>query len=140
MTEGLRRLATALADLRRSAGGPSLRVMAHGTGISHTVLNDYFRGKRRPPLAKLWATVDHLGGDRETFDALWEAAAAPARTVAADLTGPGDVSLTYDPETGALYFTFDQELKVVRTVTLRPGLAVDVGPGGVLVGVEVIPP
>lgn len=48
------------------------------------------------------------------------------------------MKLRYDPQVDALYITFKAELAEVTTIRLNEDVAVDLGPGEEVVGIEVL--
>ncbi len=48
------------------------------------------------------------------------------------------MKITYDKETDAMYIQLDEEIKQVRTLRLNEDIALDIGKGEVLVGIEIL--
>lgn len=71
-----RDLQVALNELHLYAGEPSTRAIARSTGraISHDTVNRVLRGEDLPRWSPLELVVKALGGDVETFRALWVSA------------------------------------------------------------------
>jgi hypothetical protein len=69
-------LVDALNALHLEAGLPSLRSIAENTKglVSHTTVSYMLTGKRLPRWKPIAAVVHSLGGDRQVFSDLWEAA------------------------------------------------------------------
>lgn len=66
-----------LHALHLDAGEPGVRQIATGIGrgvLSYTTVHNVFRGPRVPKWGHLELIVDQLGGNVETFHALWRAA------------------------------------------------------------------
>jgi trehalose 6-phosphate synthase len=85
-----------LHELHLDAGEPGVRHIATGIGrgvVSYTTVHNVFRGPKVPKWGHLELIVDQLGGNTETFRALWRAARQ------AELATPGTVSIAAHPKT-----------------------------------------
>jgi transcriptional regulator with XRE-family HTH domain len=73
----LEELWSAMDDLRRRAGTPTVRELAKLTGVPPTTLARYFQRRSTPPWPQLEDLVSALGGDTAYFRDLWQRASAP---------------------------------------------------------------
>lgn len=65
-------LASYLQQLHEAAGRPSTRTIARATGIGHTRIHDYLRGRHgRANWARIEAVVAYLKGDPGVAQTLW---------------------------------------------------------------------
>ncbi len=60
------------------------------------------------------------------------------RIVRDEIGGNGKLKLSYDPEVDALYIRIVEGKQECRTLRLNEDIALNVGPGEVLVGIEIL--
>ncbi|NEC84683.1 hypothetical protein [Streptomyces sp. SID12501] len=88
----VQRLAHELRELRRTAGGPSYRLMAEAAGFSAATLSEAARGERLPSLAVVQGYVRACGGDPGEWEPRWKDAedevASAARGDEGDTAAP----------------------------------------------------
>jgi hypothetical protein len=86
-------LVCALRELRLRAGQPTTRLIAKGSGSSHTTVAETLSGKRIPSWPLVAGIVTYLDGDKERFRQLWMAATEESLQASADLE-----ALRLDPD------------------------------------------
>jgi CRP/FNR family cyclic AMP-dependent transcriptional regulator len=137
-SEAVQRLAVALWNLHRQAGRPSTRSLAAGRPISHDTVHRVLRCEAAPRWSTLETVVQGLGGDLETFRALWsgcaesagEADEVPDQRSAQRERAPSPTSL--EPGSGSLRQSSDPWQ--YRPDTFLAGLAEDVRYGLLALG------
>ncbi|MGY1499408.1 nSTAND1 domain-containing NTPase [Streptomyces sp. QTS52] len=89
----VQRFAHELRELRRTAGGPSYRLMAEAAGFSAATLSEAARGERLPSLAVVQGYVRACGGDPGEWEPRWKDAEDGVASAARD--GEGDTVAPY---------------------------------------------
>ncbi|MDX3751974.1 hypothetical protein [Streptomyces sp. AK08-02] len=85
----VQRFAHELRELRRTAGGPSYRLMAEAAGFSAATLSEAARGERLPSLAVVHGYVRACGGDPGVWEPRWKDAEDEVASAARDEDGEG---------------------------------------------------
>ncbi|WP_371661156.1 hypothetical protein [Streptomyces sp. NBC_00280] len=89
----VQRFAHELRELRRTAGGPSYRLMAETAGFSAATLSEAARGERLPSLAVVQGYVRACGGDPGEWEPRWKDAEDEVASAARD--DDGDAAAPY---------------------------------------------
>ncbi|NEA62789.1 hypothetical protein [Streptomyces sp. SID12488] len=118
----VQRFAHELRELRRTAGGPSYRLMAEAAGFSAATLSEAARGERLPSLAVVQGYVRACGGDPGEWESRWKDAegevASAARGDDGDTAAPYRGLAPFDEGDRELFFGRDglvgELLRLVR--------------------------
>lgn len=115
MVPEVEELMTALQDLHVRAGGPSTRSIAAALGnVSHTTVALALKGPRPPAWWVCAGLVTHLGGDEETFRALWVAATKALE--ARSYTGGGDGPMEAAVEAAVRSWLDDHSQEIIEAI------------------------
>lgn len=130
----VQRLACALRELRRAAGGPSYRAMAGAAGFSATTLSQAAAGERLPSLAVVEGYVRACGGDPAQWAPRWREAEAElaGSPPAAEPGAPAPYRglARFEPDHRHLFFGRDRVLAEVGELVCDHRFAVLFGPSG----------
>jgi WD40 repeat protein/transcriptional regulator with XRE-family HTH domain len=130
----VQKLAQALRELRRTAGGPSYRSMARTAGFSMTTLSQAAAGERLPSLAVVQAYARACGADPVEWERHWKEAdadlAGATREETEETPPPYRGLARYEAADQDLFFGRDRMAEQLGKLVCDHRIAVLCGPSG----------
>ncbi|WP_338682764.1 hypothetical protein QD712_12655 [Streptomyces acidiscabies] len=129
----VQRLAHALRELRRSAGGPAYRAMAERAGCAASTLSQAASGERLPSWPVVEGYARACGGDPALLEPLWKAAqeqSHAAREPDGDAPAPYRGLTRYETDDRHLFFGRERATAELKRLVCEQRLAVLFGASG----------